>query len=201
MTGRTTVNEATLQEFKTGLRGELLRPGDDGFDAARRVWNGMIDRTPAFIVRCAGVADVRRAVAFAREQELLVAVRGGGHNVAGNAVCDGGLVIDMSRMKGIRVDPAARTARAQAGATWGDFDHETAAFGLAVTGGHVSTTGIAGLTLGGGIGWLMRKHGSPATTCSPRTSSPPMGSFSPPARARTTTSSGACAAGAATSAS
>jgi FAD/FMN-containing dehydrogenase len=153
------MNETTLQEFKTGLRGELLRPGDEGFDAARKVWNGMIDRTPGLIARCTGVADVRRAVAFAREQELLVAVRGGGHNVAGNAVCDGGLVIDLSRMKGIRVDPAARTAWAQAGLTWGDFDHETAAFGLAVTGGHVSTTGIAGLTLGGGIGWLMRKHG------------------------------------------
>lgn len=153
------MNETALQEFKTGLRGELLCPGNDGFDAARRVWNGMIDRTPALIARCAGVADVRRAVALAREQGLLVAVRGGGHNVAGNATCDGGLVIDMSPMKGIRVDPVARTARAQAGLTWGDFDHETGAFGLAVTGGHVSTTGIADLTLGGGIGWLMRPYG------------------------------------------
>jgi FAD/FMN-containing dehydrogenase len=119
----------------------------------------MIDRKPALIVRCAGVADVIDAVNFARRHHLLVSVRGGGHNVTGNAVCEGGLMIDLSPMKGIRVDPVRRTARAQAGLTWGEFDHETQVFGLATTGGQVSTTGIAGLTLGGGIGWLMRSYG------------------------------------------
>ena len=119
----------------------------------------MIDRRPALIVRCAGVADVIDAVNFARTNSLLVAVRGGGHNAAGNAVCDGGIVIDLSPMKGIHVDPMRRTARAEGGVTWGEFDRETQAFGLATTGGLVSTTGIAGLTLGGGIGWLMGKHG------------------------------------------
>ena len=153
------LDEAAVQEFKANLRSELIRPEDSGYDAARKVWNGMIDKHPSLIVRCTGVADVISAVNFARTNKLLVAVRGGGHNVAGNAVCDGGIVIDLSRMKGMRVDPAARTARAQAGLTWGEFDHETQAFGLATTGGLISTTGIAGFTLGGGIGWLMRKHG------------------------------------------
>ena len=155
----TGVDEATIQQLRASLRGTLLCPGDDGYDAARRVWNAMIDRKPALIVRCVGVADVISAVKFARTHQLLVSVRGGGHNVTGNAVCDGGIMIDLSPMKGIRVDPVQRTARAQAGLTWGEFDHETQAFGLAVTGGQVSTTGIAGLTLGGGIGWLMRKCG------------------------------------------
>jgi FAD/FMN-containing dehydrogenase len=154
-----TLDEAAVQQFKAGFRGALLRPGDDGYDAARRVWNGMIDRRPALIARCAGVADVIAAVRFARESGLPATVRGGGHNVTGTAVCDGGLMIDVSLMKGLRVDPHARTARAQAGLTWGEFDHETQAFGLAVTGGQISTTGIAGLTLGGGIGWLMRRCG------------------------------------------
>jgi FAD/FMN-containing dehydrogenase len=158
-TTTTVLGEATIQELKTGLRGEVIRPGDEGYDAARKVWNGMIDKHPALIVRCAGVADVIAAVQFARSQHLLVAVRGGGHNVTGNATCDGGLVIDLSRMKGMRVDPEARTVRAQAGLTWGEFDHETQAFGLATTGGLVSTTGVAGFTTGGGIGWLVRKHG------------------------------------------
>jgi FAD/FMN-containing dehydrogenase len=153
------VPDAAVQELRTRFRGQLLQPGDEGFDVARQVWNGMIDRTPALIARCTGVTDVRRALDFARSQELLVAVRGGGHNVAGNAVCEGGVVIDLSPMKGIWVDSVRRTARAQAGLNWGDFDHETAGCGLATTGGMVSTTGIAGLTLGGGIGWLMRKHG------------------------------------------
>ena len=153
------LGEATLGDFQASLRGALLRPGDDGYDVARRVWNGMIDKRPALIARCAGAVDVITAVQFARSHDLQVAVRGGGHNVAGHAVCDDGLVIDLSPMKGIRVDPMARTARAQAGVTWGEFDRETATFGLATTGGLISTTGIAGLTLGGGIGWLMRKYG------------------------------------------
>ncbi len=142
------------------MRGELLLPSDPGYDSARKVWNGMIDRRPGLIVRCAGVADVIQAVKFARKHRLVIAVRGGGHNVAGNAVCEDGIVIDMSRMKSVRVDPAGRTAVAEGGATWGDFDHETQAFGLATNGGLVSTTGVAGFTLGGGIGWLMRKYGT-----------------------------------------
>ena len=148
-----------VQEFRASLRGALLRPGEEHYEAARQVWNGMINRKPAFIVRCAGVADVISAINFARTYNLLVSVRGGGHNVTGNAVCDGGMMIDLSPMKGIHVDPVRRTARVEAGLTWGEFDQETQAFGLAMTGGMVSTTGIAGLTLGGGMGWLMRKCG------------------------------------------
>ncbi len=158
-TGTMILEDTTITAFHESLRGELLRPGYTGYDDVRKVWNGMIDRKPALIVRCAGVADVMNAVHFARTHHLLVAVRGGGHNVAGNAVCDGGLMIDLSPMKGIRVDPVKRTARAEAGVTWGEFDHETQTHGLATTGGLISTTGIAGLTLGGGLGWLMRKYG------------------------------------------
>lgn len=153
------VPERDVQTWQTGLRGRLMRPGDDGYEEARTVWNGMIDRKPALIVRCAGVADVIAAVNVARERGLLVAVRAGGHNVAGTAVCEGGMVIDLSAMKGIRVDPVRRTVRAEPGLLWSEFDHETQAFGLATPGGIVTHTGIAGLTLGGGIGWLMRKHG------------------------------------------
>ena len=142
------------------LRGTLLQPGDTGYDAARVVWNGMIDRRPAFIARCAGAGDVLAAVRFAREHGLLVAVKGGGHSVSGASVCDGGLMIDLSLMRGVRVDAAQRTARAEGGATWRDLDYETQAFGLAVTGGQISHTGIAGLTLGGGVGNLVRKLGA-----------------------------------------
>ena len=156
----TTLIESTvIATFRPQLEGELLLHGDTGYDSARRVWNGMVDRSPGCIVRCAGVADVIAAVNFARENRLDVAVRGGGHNAAGLAMCDGGIVIDLSAMRGIRVDPARKTVHAQGGVTWGDFDRDTQAFGLAATGGAVSTTGIAGLTLGGGIGWLMRKFG------------------------------------------
>jgi FAD/FMN-containing dehydrogenase len=150
---------AAVQDFADGLRGLLLRPGDDGYDAARRVWNGMIDRRPALIARCAGPADVIATVRFAREHGLLLAVKGGGHNITGNAVCDGGLMLDLSAMKSVRVDPIRLAARAEAGLTWGEYNRETQAFGLASTGGVVSTTGIAGLTLGGGLGWLQGKHG------------------------------------------
>ena len=153
------LQEEAIDALKTGLRGELVSLGDDKYDEYRKVWNGMIDRKPALIVRCAGVADVISAVNFARENNLLVAVRGGGHNVSGNAVCDGGIVIDLASMTSVRVDPEKRTAQAEPGATWADFDHETHAFGLAVTGGVIPSTGIAGLTLGGGMGWLMRKYG------------------------------------------
>jgi FAD/FMN-containing dehydrogenase len=150
---------ATLAELEQGLRGQLVRPEDDAYDEARAIWNGAHDQRPALIVRCAGVADVMRAVDFARSEDLLVAVRGGGHSLPGFSSCDGGLVIDLSAMTSVRVDPERRTAVAEAGCTWADLDHETQAFGLAVTGGLVSTTGIAGFTLGGGIGWLMRKVG------------------------------------------
>ena len=153
------IEDAPLQKFKASLRGELLRSGDDGYDAACKVWNGMIDKHPGLIVRCTGVSDVINAVRFAREQELLVAVRGGGHSVGGLALCDGGLVLDLSPMKGVHVSPLGRTARAQPGVTLGDLDHETQAFGLATPAGVVSTTGIAGLTLGGGFGWLSPKYG------------------------------------------
>jgi FAD/FMN-containing dehydrogenase len=148
-----------IEQFKGSLRGELLCPGDDHYDSARAIHNGMIDRRPALIVRCAGVADVMAAVTFARSHNLVVAVRGGGHGVPGFAVCDGGLMIDLSRMQSVRVDPVGRTARAEGGCTWGSFDHETQAFGLATTGGIARPTGIAGLTLGGGHGYLMRTYG------------------------------------------
>jgi FAD/FMN-containing dehydrogenase len=146
-------------DLRAGFRGALLRPGEEGYDEARRIWNGAIDRRPALIARCAGADDVVQAVRFARERDLLVSVRGGGHAVAGHAVCDGGVMIDLSLMKAIQVDPSARTARAAAGVLWGELDRATQAAGLATTGGLISHTGIAGLTLGGGLGHLMRKHG------------------------------------------
>ena len=155
----TALDDAAFADLARHFRGALIGPGDPQYDAARAVWNGAIDRHPALIARCTGSADVRAAVRFARERDLLVAVRGGGHNVAGSAVCDGGLVIDLSPMKGLWVDPARRTARAQPGLLWGEFDREAQAFGLAAPGGIISHTGIAGLTLGGGLGWLMRRHG------------------------------------------
>jgi FAD/FMN-containing dehydrogenase len=142
-----------------GFRGELVRPEDPGYEEARKVWNGSIDRFPALIARCAGVADIIAAVKFAKDSGLLVAVRGGGHSYPGLSVCDGGLVIDLSLMKGIRVDPESRTVRAQAGVLLGELDQETQAFGLAVPSGIVTHTGLSGLTLGGGINWLMRKYG------------------------------------------
>lgn len=153
------LNQSAIEDFGKGLRGRLIQSGDKEYEDLRKVWNGMIDKRPALIVQCVHEDDVVRAVNFARDNELLVAVRGGGHNVAGFSTCDGGIVIDLSGMKSITVDGAARTARAQAGMTWGEFDQATQAHGLATTGGLVSTTGIAGFTLGGGIGWLMRKYG------------------------------------------
>ena len=152
-------DSATVAAFAATLRGQLIRPEDAGYDEARHVWNGSIDRRPGLIVRCAGTADVIASVSFARTHGLLVAVRGGGHSIAGHSVCDGGMVIDLSRMKSVRIDPAARIARAEPGVLWSELDHEAQAFGLATTGGVVSHTGIAGLTLGGGQGWLMSKHG------------------------------------------
>jgi FAD/FMN-containing dehydrogenase len=156
---QTSIEGTTVETFKTSLRGALLRPGDADYDEARKVWNGMIDKRPGLIARCTGVADVISAVDFARTHQLLVSVRGGGHNIPGNAVCHGGLMIDLACMRSVRVDPVRRTARAEGGVTWGEFDRETQVFGLATTGGSVSDTGIAGLTLGGGLGWLAGKCG------------------------------------------
>jgi FAD binding domain/Berberine and berberine like len=156
----TSVDAATIEnQLAQSFRGALVGPEQAGYDEARMVWNGMFDRRPQLIARCSGAADVIAAVNFARENELGVAVRGGGHSATGYGTCDGGMVIDLSPMKGIRVDPQARTARAEPGVTWGEFDSETQAFGLAITGGRFSTTGIAGLTLGSGSGWLERKCG------------------------------------------
>ena len=157
--GQTTIERAAVEELRASLRGPLLVPGQDGYDGARRIWNGMIDRRPALIVRCAGAADVAKAVTFARERELLVAVRGGGHSFPGHSVCDGGLMIDLSEMRSVRVDPIARLARV-AGGAWGrDVDSETQHYGLATTMGQISDTGVGGLTLGGGFGWLARRFG------------------------------------------
>ena len=154
------LGEATVQELRETVRGEVVTPADDGYAEACRVWNGAHDgRTPALIVRCTGAADVIAAVGFARSNGLTIAVRGGGHSVAGFSTCDDGIVIDLSPMTDVRVDPVARRATVGGGAVWADVDHETQAHGLATTGGLVSTTGVAGFTLGGGIGWTMRKFG------------------------------------------
>ncbi len=153
------VDEAAVEEFKASLRGELIQPSDESYDEARKVYNGMIDRRPRMIARCADVADVITAVNFGRENDLLIAIRGGGHNGGGLGICDDGLVIDLSLIKYTRVDPAARTVRVGGGCTWGDVDHATHALGLATPTGIISTTGVGGLTLGGGMGYLTRKCG------------------------------------------
>jgi hypothetical protein len=154
-----TVATRVVARFREQLDGELLTPGDREYDAARQIWNAMIDRRPALIARCTRREDVQHAVAFARDHDLLLSIRGGGHNIAGLALCDDGLAIDLSRMKTVDVNVARKTVQAQGGVTWGEFDRTTQAHGLATTGGAVSTTGIAGLTLGGGFGWLMSRYG------------------------------------------
>jgi FAD/FMN-containing dehydrogenase len=153
------VSSSAVDELKTAIRGQVLLPGDPNFDQARSIWNAMIDRHPAIILRCAGVADVRQGVAFARDNGLPLAIRGGGHNIGGSALCDDGVVLDLTQMKSVRIDPAARRASVEPGATLHDFDHEAQAFGLATPLGINSTTGVAGLTLGGGFGWLSRRYG------------------------------------------
>jgi FAD/FMN-containing dehydrogenase len=159
--GQTVTNIQTdlIEKLRSRVRGEVLLPGDPGYDGARSIWNAMIDRRPAVIARCAGVADVRDSLALARGEGMEVSIHGGGHNIAGNAVCDGGLMLDLSPMKSVRVNPKMRRAWVEPGARLGDLDRETEAFGLATVSGINSTTGIAGLTLGGGFGWLTRKHG------------------------------------------
>jgi FAD/FMN-containing dehydrogenase len=157
--GAVNLNPEILDKFKASIRGTLLTAESPQYNEVRVIWNAMIDRRPALIVRCAGAADVMRAVQFAAEHKLLVAVRGGGHNIAGNAICDGGLLIDLALMKSVRIDPKGMTARVEPGATLGDMDRDTQAFGLATPLGINSTTGVAGLTLGGGFGWLSRKYG------------------------------------------
>ena len=149
-----------VSQWQSRFDGRLLTPSDAAYDGSRRVWNAMIDRRPALIARCVNAADVRAAVKLARAEQIPVSVRGGGHSVAGTAVCEGGLMIDLSLMKDIRVDPVSREATAAPGVLWGEFDGATQAHGLATTGGQVSHTGIAGLTLGGGLGYLMGKHGA-----------------------------------------
>ncbi len=153
------VEDQVLEEFETTLRGEVIHPGDEGYDEARKMFNAMIDKHPGIIVNCAGVADVMSAVNFARSNDVLLAVRSVGHNVAGTSLCDGGIVLDLSPMKSIRLDLEAQTVRAEPGLTWAELNHELQPFGLATTGGFISTTGVSGLTLGGGLGWLVRKHG------------------------------------------
>jgi FAD/FMN-containing dehydrogenase len=148
-----------IDELRAHFRGPLITPLDSGYEAAASVWNGSIRRTPAVVARCTGTADVLAAIQFARRHDLLTAIRGGGHNIAGNATCDGGIVIDLSMLRSVRVDPAARMAHVSPGCLWGDVDHETQAFGLAVPGGIVSTTGVAGFTVGGGFGHLTRRFG------------------------------------------
>src|SRR5262245_1519708 len=157
--GQTTVTDAQLDELRATFHGPLITPDDPDYDESRVVQNGMFDRHPGLIVRCSGAADVIDAVRVARERDLLVAVRGGGHGIAGHSVCDNALMIDLSAMRGVWTNPAERIVRVQGGATWADVDREAQTFGLAVPGGVVSTTGVAGLTLGGGLGWLHRKYG------------------------------------------
>src|SRR5437899_3542384 len=153
------LNENSIKELKANLRGRLIEPGDKDYDDVRKVYNGMIHKKPRMIARCADVADVIRSVNFARDNELLLAIRSGGHNAGGLGICDNGLVIDLAPIKYTRVDPAARTVTVGGGCTWGDVDHATHVFGLATPSGIISTTGVGGLTLGGGVGHLTRKCG------------------------------------------
>ena len=153
------INPTVVAAFKASLRGELIQRGETGYDEARKMYNGMIDKRPSYIARCVDAADVIAAVNFGRENDILIAVRGGGHNGAGLGTCDDGLVIDLSRMRGVQVDPAHREVRVEGGCVWGDVDHATYPFGLVVPTGFISTTGVGGLTLGGGVGYLTRKYG------------------------------------------
>ena len=186
-----------VADLQARFRGQAIVADDPEYEEARRVYNAMIDRRPMVVVRAANAGDVIAAVNLAREEGVPLAIRGGDHSVPGFGTCDGGVVVDLSRMRGVRVEPAKRTARAEGGARWGDFNAATGAFGLATTGGIISTTGVAGLTLGGGIGYLARGCG---LSCDNLISADVVtAAFSSPARPRTTTSSGRSAVGAATS--
>src|SRR5689334_22793207 len=154
-----TLDQQVISNFRKKLTGNLLLPGDQGYNEARKIWNGMIDRQPALIIRCKNSDDVIHSVNLAREHNLLLSVKGGGHNISGNAVCEGGIMVDLSLMKSIKIDTERQVADVETGATWGDFDTASQKHGLATTGGVISTTGVVGLTLGGGVGWLVRKHG------------------------------------------
>ena len=195
------LDEAAVGAFATQVRGPLIRPGDANYETARQVYNGMIDKRPALIARCVDVADVIAAVNFARAQQLTVAIRGGGHNGAGLGTCDDGLVIDLAAMRGVRVDPAAKTARAEGGCQLGDVDHATHAFGLATPFGIMSTTGVAGLTLGGGLGHLTRTCGLSIDNLLEADVVLADGQLVTASEREHPTSSGRCAAAAATSAS
>jgi len=153
------IDSDSVEELRARVKGHVLLNGDSGYDEARSIWNAMVDKKPSLIIHCAGTSDVVQAVNFARDNNILLAIKGAGHNIAGNAVCDGGLMIDLSGMKSVKVHPTKRRAYVDPGATLGDLDHETQAFGLATPLGINSTTGVAGLTLGGGFGWLSRKYG------------------------------------------
>ena len=155
----TEIDAGAIEQLTAGIRGTVLQQGDAGYNEAREIWNAMIDRKPALMIQCSGVADVIQAIKFAAAHDLLTAIRGGGHNIGGSALAEGGVVIDLSNMKSVHVDPQARRAYVSPGATLGDVDHETQAFGLAIPLGINSTTGAAGLTLGGGFGWLTRELG------------------------------------------
>ena len=187
-----------VEQIQLGMRGAVIQPGDPNYDSARAIYNAMIDRRPALIAQCLDVADVISAVNYGREQKMDIAIRSGGHHGAGMCLVDNGLVIDLSRMKGIRVDPRARTVRAQGGCTQGDVDHATHPFGLATPTGIVSTTGIGGLTLGGGPGTSPAPMAWPSITCSKRMWSWPTAASSLPMRRKTPIFSGHCAAAAAT---
>ena len=189
------------ESYSARLSGTVIRPGDATYNEARRVWNGMIDSSPRMIVRCSSTADVVAAVNFAREEGIVLAVRGGGHNAAGLSTCDDGLVIDLSPMRAVTVDAARRTARVQGGALWRDLDAATHPHGLATTGGVISTTGVGGLTLGGGLGWMMRQHGLACDNVVSAELVTADGQVRRVARRKTRTCSGASAAAAATSAS
>jgi FAD/FMN-containing dehydrogenase len=186
------------KELKTKVRGGVLLPSDSGYDEARRVYNAMIDRRPAVIVRCAGTADVVACVQFAREKDVPLSIKGGGHSVSGNSVCDGGIMLDMSRLKGIQIDPQRRIATAEPGLTLGDYDKATTAQGFVTPMGIVSLTGIAGLTLGGGLGWLMGKYGLACDNLIGAGWSPPTAKQCEPAQRKILTCSGGCEAAAET---
>ena len=195
------LQKADIDEFKARFRGDLLLPGDADYDDVRQIWNAMIDRRPALIARCTSPDDVVQGVKFARQHELLVSIRGGGHNIAGNAVCNDGLMIDLSLMKGVRVDPDARRATVEPGCTLADFDAVAQAHGLATPLGINSTTGVAGLTLGGGFGWLSRKYGMTVDNLLSADVVTADGGRCAPAKRRTQTYSGGCVVAAGTSVS